>query len=444
MKILVIDDEKLARLNVISQLSKEFEIDEANSFETALEKLQKNNYDICYIDLKLDHSKKLLGLELIPWSVKKGIYTVVLTAVEDDNIVEMAYERGCQDVYNKGNEKGHISETINRYLLTKEEFTEDVLFRDLIPTKSKKYRDSLKRLLKVVHTEIPICILGESGTGKSHIAKSLHTLSKRTGQFVEINCASLSGETLKSELFGHAKGSFTGAHTDNIGKLSLAHNGTLFLDEIGSMSQEMQEMLLKAIEEKSYYPLGSNKMVKSDFRVICATLDDLESLIRTGKFRFDFFQRITGFTFKQPSLRERKEDIIPLIKSRLVHSRKIIIKEDAKEILENYQWPGNIRELVRFTEIISLADSGVIKTEQVKDFLNHSNFNDPKILLTDEQYEMIKKNGLRDFLESLSKEIVGRSIKENKEAVKAIAELQISSSTFYKYYKRGQSDDNLK
>lgn len=444
MKILVIDDEKLARLNVISQLSREFEIDEANSFETALEKLQKNNYDICYIDLKLDHSKKLLGLELIPWSVKKGIYTVVLTSVEDDDIVEMAYEKGCQDVYNKGNEKGHISETINRYLLTKEEFTEDVLFRDLIPTKSKKYRDSLKRLLKVVHTEIPICILGESGTGKSHIAKLLHTLSKRTGQFIEINCASLSGETLKSELFGHAKGSFTGAHTDNIGKLSLAHNGTLFLDEIGSMSQEMQEMLLKAIEEKSYYPLGSSKMVKSDFRVICATLDDLESLIRTGKFRFDFFQRITGFTFKQPSLRERKEDIITLIKSRLVHTRKIIIKEDAKEILENYQWPGNIRELVRFTEIISLADSGVIKTEHVKDFLYHSDFNDPKMLLTDKQYEIIKKNGLRDFLELLSQEIVSRSIQENKEAVKAIAELQISSSTFYKYYKRGLIDDNLK
>ena len=138
MKILVIDDEKLARFNVISQLSREFEIAEANSFETALEKLQENNYDICYIDLKLDHSKKLLGLELIPWTVKKGIYTVVLTSVKDDDIVEMAYERGCQDVYNKGNEKGHISETINRYLLTKEEFTEDVLFRDLIPTKSKK------------------------------------------------------------------------------------------------------------------------------------------------------------------------------------------------------------------------------------------------------------------------------------------------------------------
>ncbi len=434
MKILIVDDEKLARMNIIKQFDSSFTVIESNSYEDALRKIENHSFDICYIDLKLSVSEELLGLKLIPLSVKKGFYTVVMTSIDDETIAEEAYDLGCQDVYNKGNEESHISETINRYFLSKESFTEDFLFKDVLPTQNKKYKEELKKLLKIIPTELPICVLGESGTGKSHLARAIHELSKRKGKFVELNCATFSGDTLKSELFGHTKGSFTGAVSDKIGKLQEAHQGTLFLDEIGSMSLEMQEGLLKAIEEKSFYPVGSNKLVKSEFRVICATLDDLEVLIKSGKFRFDLFQRISGYTFTQPALRNRREDIFPIIKTKLLGSRKIIFKEEAKKILENYPWPGNIRELLRFAEVISLNNSGVIRAEDVTQFTKNSTFKASNGLLEDYHYALIKKIGLKDFLDQFTREVVLKSLEENRnKARQAIKELGISSATFYRY-----------
>ena len=440
MKVLIIDDEKLARLNIVRQFDSSFTVIESHSFEDAQRKLANHTFDICYIDLKLDHSSQLLGLELIPLSVKKGFYTVVMTSIDDEAIAEAAYELGCQDVYNKGNEEEHISETLNRYFLSKDSFTEDFLFKDVLPTQNKKYKEDLKKLLKIIPTEIPISILGESGTGKSHLARAVHELSKRKGKFVELNCATFSGDTLKSELFGHTKGAFTGAVTDKIGKLQEAHNGTLFLDEIGSMTLEMQEGLLKAIEEKAFYPVGSNKLVKSDFRVICATLDDLEVLIKSGKFRFDLFQRISGYSITQPALRQRKEDIFPLIKMKLAGSRKIIFKEEAKRILEDYPWPGNIRELLRFAEVISLHNSGVIKAEDVVEFTKSSQFKVTKSLVEDHHYALIKQVGLKEFMELFSREVVAKALEENdNRARQAIKELGISSATFYRYAEKNEN-----
>jgi DNA-binding NtrC family response regulator len=441
MKVLIVDDEKLARLNILNQLDSSFTVIESNSFEDALRKIENQTFDICYIDLKLDDSKELLGLKLIPLAIKRGFYTVVMTSIEDELIAEMAYDLGCQDVYNKGNEQEHISETLSRYFLSKDSFTEDHLFKDVIQTQNKKYKDDLKKLLKVLPTEIPVCLLGESGTGKSHLARTIHDLSKRKGKFVELNCATFSGDTLKSELFGHTKGSFTGAVSDKVGKLLEANNGTLFLDEIGSMSLEMQEGLLKAIEEKVFYPVGSNKLVKSEFRVICATLDNLEGLIKSGKFRFDLFQRISGYTFTQPSLRSRKEDIFPLLKTKLQGSRKIIFKEEAKVILEHYMWPGNIRELLRFAEVISLNNSGVIRAEDVLEFTKNSSFKREKALLTDDHYDLIKRVGLREFIDMFSREVIAKSLQENDNGARlAIKELQISSATFYRYHDKEASD----
>jgi DNA-binding NtrC family response regulator len=424
----------------MKQLDQSFMVLESPTFEDAQRKITNHNFDICYIDLRLDDSNELKGLELLPEAVKKGIYTVVMTSVEDEKAAEMAYELGCQDVYIKGNEKEHIADTINRFLLSKESFTEDHLLKDVIQTQNKKYKDDLKKLVRIIPTDIPVCLLGESGTGKSYLARAIHDLSKRKGKFVEINCATLSGDTLKSEIFGHTKGSFTGAVADKAGKLLEANNGTLFLDEIGSMSLEMQEGLLKAIEEKVFYPVGSNKMVKSDFRVVCATLDDLEVLIKSGKFRFDLFQRISGYTFVQPALRNRKEDIQQILKTKLSGSRKIIFKEEAKKILENYSWPGNIRELFKFAEIISLSNAGIIKAEDVEEFTKTSSFNEKKSILYQDQYDLIRKVGLKEFLDTLTREIMLKALEENDNKVRtAIKELQISSATFYKYYNKDQA-----
>lgn len=434
MKILIVDDEKLARMNILSQLEKGLIVIESGGYEDALRKLEQHSFDICYIDLHLDDSGELLGLKLIPEAVKRGFYTVVMSSVEDEAVIEKAYGLGCQDFYNKGNESKHIHETLNRFFLSRDTFLEERFFKDIIPTQNKRYKEELKKLLKVIPTDIPVCLLGESGTGKSHLARSIHDLSKRKGKFVELNCATLSGDTLKSELFGHVKGSFTGALSDKMGKLLEADGGTLFLDEIGSMSLEMQEGLLKAIEEKVFYPVGAHKIIRSDFRVICATLDDLELLIKSGKFRFDLFQRISGYTFTQPALRNRREDILPILKKKLSGSRKIIFKEEARKVLEEYNWPGNIRELLRFADMMTLSDSGVINAGEVNDFIRNSSFKNQSSLLTDSHIQLIRTLGMKEFLDLLSREIVSEFLKENENrARQTISQLKISSATFYRY-----------
>lgn len=434
MKVLIVDDSKIARLNIRSQLDENLSVLEAATFEEGLLKIRNFKFDICYIDLRLDNSSKLRGLELVEEAVKKGFYTVVMTSIEDEKVIEEAYELGCQDVYIKGNEKEHVYETIGRFLLSKERFVEDHFLKDSVPTQNKKYKEDLKKLLKMIPTELPICILGESGTGKSHLARAIHETSRRKGQFIEINCATFSGDTLKSELFGHVKGSFTGAIGDKQGKLQEAHNGTLFLDEIGSMSLEMQEGLLKALEEKSFYPLGSNKLVKSDFRIICATLDDLEILIKSGKFRFDLFQRISGYTFTQPPLRGRREDIFPILKNKLSLSRKIVFKEEAKLAIESYQWPGNIRELLRFGEILTASGVGVVKLDDIQSFIKSSGTKKTAGIVHEEQFELIKMIGLKAFIDQFMAEAIRMGLEINDNKIRAtIKQLRIPNHTFYKY-----------
>jgi DNA-binding NtrC family response regulator len=178
--------------------------------------------------------------------------------------------------------------------------------------------------------------------------------------------------------------------------------------------------------------------------VICSTLDDLEILIKSGKFRFDLFQRISGYTFTQPALRSRKEDIFPIIKAKLAGSRKIIFKEEAKKILENYNWPGNIRELLKFAEVISLNKSGVIKPEDVIEFAKNSTFRPNKALLDDYHYELIKKIGLKEFLDQFTREVVAKSLEANDNKARvAIKELGISSATFYRYIDKNDPTERL-
>lgn len=283
LKILVIDDEKISRLKIKANLS-DHRIFEAASYSEALEKLQ-DQFDICFIDLNLDdQSTELFGLEILKLTVKKGIYSVIMSSLSDEEIIEHAYTLGCNDYYAKGNEEESIKDTINRFFLKKNNHLENYFFTEVIPTKSQLQKETLKNIIPFFESKLPICILGESGTGKTFLARKIHEQSKRTGQFVEVSCGAFSEELLDAELFGHSKGAFSGATTDNKGKLALANKGTLFLDEIGSMSESMQAKLLKAIEEKTFYQVNSDKVIHSDFRIICATLDNLEDKIKRGQF----------------------------------------------------------------------------------------------------------------------------------------------------------------
>ena len=275
-------------------------------------------------------------------------------------------------------------------------------------------------------------------------AKKIHEQSKRIGSFVEVNCGGLSEDLLDAELFGHGKGAFTGASSENKGKLFLANNGTLFLDEIGSMSESMQKKLLKAIEEKSFYAVNSDKIVHSDFRVICATLDNLEDKILKGQFRFDLFQRLCGLSINLVPLRERKDDIIDLIKKELEqneeNSRKLILSKEAKEIIINYTWPGNIRELKRFCNLIKVIPKGMIGKEDVFKILKNNEIsNQNEKFLTSKQLEHARKFGLNSLVEEIEKEVVQSVLRENKLGIrKTMSELKINQAKVYKYHNDGE------
>jgi len=199
----------------------------------------------------------------------------------------------------------------------------------------------------VAATDCEVLILGETGTGKSVLARQIHERSARSGRpFVDINCSALHGELLKSEVFGHARGAFTGALNDRVGLVEAADGGTLFLDEIGDIPADVQSLLLKIVEEKTFRRVGENKMRSSDFRLICATNHNLRAAVTTGNFREDLFYRINAFYITLPSLRNRREDIPGLVGhllGKLGYTEPL--SGDIMDQLTLYPWPGNIRQL---------------------------------------------------------------------------------------------------
>lgn len=229
-------------------------------------------------------------------------------------------------------------------------------------------------------SEAPVLIYGESGTGKNLVARAIHKLSRRKeGQFVHINCASFNENLLESELFGHKRGSFTGAISDRIGRFEAANKGTIFLDEIGDMPQLMQAKLLRVIEEKVVERIGDNRPIYIDIRLISATNKDLQGLISTNRFREDLFYRINSILIKTPPLRERAEDI-PILASHYMKKISYVnnkgvkrISPSAMEVMENYTWPGNVRELINAIEHSVITCKGdTIDVSDLPEYLFYS------------------------------------------------------------------------
>lgn len=433
LKVLIVDDEKIARMRLKMHL-KDFEITEADSFDSALFEL-KNNFDLCFIDLNLDdQSTELFGLEVLKVCVSKNIYTVVMSSLSDEDIIEHAYQLGCNEYYSKGKEENSIRDVvINFYKHSAGE--NSTLKNALFHTNSPLQKKIFNTLYPFIKTEIPICILGESGTGKTFIAAKIHEYSNRAGNFVEINCGALSEELLDAELFGHGKGAYSGASTEQKGKLLLANGGTLFLDEIGSMSEKMQAKLLKAIEEKSFYPINSDKIVRSEFRLITATLESLENKIKAGTFRFDLFQRICGHTIEMLPLRERREDIYQIFKDeiqlKLNSNKKLILEKSAKEFLINYRWPGNIRQLKRIVDLlVAIGKSHVLEPDLQKLLINEGNIQ----IVNDDMISIAQTKGLQFLIEKIEEEIVLKTLAQNQNSIrKTMKVLATNQAKIYKY-----------
>jgi len=433
LKILVIEDDSLAREVIAGNLAGHA-VDVAADRAAAERKLKAGRYDLCFVDLLLGENDDYSGLKLIPRAVAKGSYTVVMSSCDTEETIGKAYALGCKEFYVKGNEEANIPAIIARYLQGDTGRKVDGIFSREFITNDPATRALVAEALRYAATLLPILILGPSGTGKTTLAELLHKHSGRKGgAFVALNCAAYTEDLLESEMFGYKKGAFTGAHEHRKGKLAQADGGTLFLDEIGAMSQAMQVKLLKAIEEKSFYPLGSDKPEYSDFRIISATLEDVQKLLADGKLRFDFFQRIHGMPVALKPLAQRKCDIFPLIEAFTKGGKRLAFELGAKNHVLEHAWPGNTRELKRFVELMAAGESGIVTLAQVRKYLGSSAAPvAPQAATGQGDYEYAVKNGLAAAVDRFIAGIIGRSLDENHgKRAATLAQLKISKRLLY-------------
>lgn len=430
-KILIVEDDLLSRLSLKSRLDCEGEVFEASSRVEALELIENNLFDLSFVDLDLE--LKLEGFEIIKKLKEKNTHVVVLSGREAEEIIEQAYKLGCQDYLAKPFSKKSLELVFKKFssIINKHQTLQNL--KDVFLTNDSSLVKELEIIEQALLSQRPILITGESGTGKTFLAKFIHKLSENTLKkkctFIHLNCAEISESLIESELFGYEKGAFTGALKTKKGMLELADGGILFLDEIATMPLSIQKKLLKAIEEKTFFPLGSEKSVYSDFRLISATCENLKGKIERGEFRSDFFFRIEGFNVVLKPLRERKEDFNRLIQFFVKKGDRLIVFDSAaKATMGEYSWPGNVRELERTIEILQTKERGIVTSEDLKALLNKNPTLPMKFDL-----EEVKGLGLKNYIENLEADILKETLNKNEEKVrKTLGDLKISNNSYYR------------
>jgi two-component system response regulator GlrR len=381
-KILVVDDDKnLIELIKMRLEAASYEVITAGREEEAVDAVKDQGFDLSIVDLRLIRQDGLALMEEIH-SINPIMPVIILTAHGTiENAVE-AMKRGAYSYLTKPFETRDLLFQIEKALENRRLSSEIQRLKDLlgerygfanIVAKSEKMQSVLEAVARIAPTDSTVYLHGESGTGKEVIAKAIHLASPRKNKvFVAINCAALPETLLESELFGHEKGAFTGAFRTTKGLFTQAHEGTIFLDEIGDMPLSIQAKLLRALEERQFYPIGGEKPVRVDVRVIVATKRDLEEDVKKGLFREDLFYRIHVIPILLPPLRDRKEDIPHLVDHLL---RKICqqMKKEVKGLtpqamqkLMLHDWPGNVRELENTIEYaVAMSPQDVVTDEYV-------------------------------------------------------------------------------
>ncbi|MDQ3585746.1 MAG: sigma-54 dependent transcriptional regulator [Acidobacteriota bacterium] len=365
--ILVVDDDKPQREILEMILSGEgYEVTTAASGEAALKFAKERRFDLVLTDLKMTGMD---GIELLQklLAYDSSIIVVLLTAHGSIDSAKDALRRGAFDYLEKPYEREALLETIRR-ALTKLDALDAEIISDSPEMESVK-----KMILKVARSSSTVLIRGESGTGKELISRAIHNQSPRaTEMFQAVNCAAINENLLESELFGHEKGSFTGAHAEKKGLFEVADRGTLFLDEIGELDISMQAKLLRALQEREIRRVGGTRPIKIDVRVVAATNRDLRAMVADGRFRDDLYYRINVLSIDVPPLRERREDIPVLInfflKKHTRNTSRLIrgLTTEARKVILEYAWPGNVRQLESAIErAILLAEADLITIEDL-------------------------------------------------------------------------------
>ncbi len=371
--VLIVDDELGARQSLEVILEDHYRVLSAESGQMGLDIVRKESIDLVLLDV---HMPDMDGLEVLR-KIKEedeGIEAVMVSALNLARKAVEAIKLGACDYITKPYEPDDILSTVNRVISQQKLQRElDFLRKEMkesrglgqIIGQSRAMLEIFNLIKKVAFTSTHILIKGESGTGKELVARSIHYQGNRKDQpFVAINCAAIPSELMESEMFGHEKGAFTGAHTRTIGKFEHANGGTLFLDEISALRSDLQAKLLRVLQEKEIERIGSNRPIKINIRVISATNTDLEEAIAQGKFRQDLYFRLNVVPISIPPLCERREDV-PLLAQHFLnkfniafHKRISGFSEKALDALSRYHWPGNIRELENLIERIVVLSSG--------------------------------------------------------------------------------------
>ncbi|AMJ97893.1 DNA-binding transcriptional activator GlrR [Alteromonas macleodii] len=374
--LLVDDDKSLLRLLTIRLEGEGYEVTAVEDGQSALRKLQNENYDVVLSDLRMPGLDGLSLFEEI-MGIRKDIPVILMTAHGTIADAVAATQRGVFGFLPKPVDHDELRALLQKALSQSQAAQPGDWAKDII-TRSPEMLNVLDQAFRIAQREVSVLISGASGTGKELLANAIHKASNRSDKpFVAINCGALPENLLESELFGHAKGAFTGAVAAHPGLFREADGGTLFLDEIGDMPMTLQVKLLRALQERQIRPVGSSKHVDIDVRIISATHKDLHKEMEEGTFREDLYYRLNVVNLKLPSLKSRSEDIPLLARSLLQQSAQrhgvnvSQFSDDAMQQLVTSSWPGNVRQLVNVVEqCVALTQTPVIPLHLVEQALS--------------------------------------------------------------------------
>ncbi len=372
-RILIVDDNKGARESLREILEDDYKVKSAVDGRIALDKINKETYDIILLDFTMPGMNGIETLKKIK-EHDKNIDVIMVSATDRASEAASAIKSGAYDYITKPFDPEAIITAIQRVMQKRSLELEVRYLRSEVESKSEynkiisksKNMESVFTLIKKVSgTTSNVLITGESGTGKELVARAIHDWGPRSKKpFVAINCAAIPSELIESELFGHEKGSFTGAYNRGIGKFEFAHGGTVFLDEISNLKLELQAKLLRFLQDREFTRVGSHRSIKVDVRMVAATNISLKIMLKEERFREDLYFRLNVIPIEIPPLRDRKGDI-PLLANYFLKkfNQQLNVKieevtQDAMTILENYHWPGNIRELENLLERLVVLNSG--------------------------------------------------------------------------------------
>ena len=417
--LIIAEDDESIRL-VTSRYLQDlgYEIFMATNLKELWKLIESNKGDVLITDVMLPDGELF---DILPQIVeyRENLPVIVVSAKNNLQTAISATRQGAYEYLPKPFDLDELQKLIKKALESKQNLKNKTKIRNesekqLIVGRSPAMQDLYKSIARLSQNDLTVMIYGESGTGKELVAKALHKYSTRSEKpFIALNMAAIPNDLIESELFGHEKGSFTGAHQKSDGKFKLAEKGTLFLDEIGDMPIDAQTRLLRVLQEGEFTPIGGKEKIQADTRIIAATHKNLSNLIEKGEFREDLFYRLNVVPISIPPLRERKEDIPELVNHFLDKAKDLKLEPkkfttESFQILEKYQWPGNVRELENF--ILKLCalytDENIMNEDLAEEILNLQKL-DQQMLDTDNQFSKILENYLSRNINKINKEYQG-------------------------------------